>query len=168
MMKKKKEYIWCLIEFPDGRKEWYCVSKLLRQALFLEKKINRYWKNTLIGCYINASTTEYSHDHQTRLTVGRIEKIKILSYRSHDWHWTRNQFVTPNHLMDFDSAYNYLKHDYSWYNKFAIWVALRYWHNLLLQNKIKLIRKKLHRKMWKLHKFIEYENIVTKSIENKK
>ena len=100
--------------------------------------------------------------------MGRIEKIKILSYRSHDWHWTRNQFVTPNHLMDFDSAYNYLKHDYSWYNKFAIWVALRYWHNLLLQNKIKLIRKKLHRKMWKLHKFIEYENIVTKSIENKK
>ena len=53
-MRKRQEYIWCLIALPDGNKEWYCLSKVLRRALFIEKKNNQFWKQTMIGnCWYN-------------------------------------------------------------------------------------------------------------------
>ena len=75
-MQKRQEYIWCLIELSNGNKEWYCLSKVLRRALFIEKKHNQFWKKTMIGNYITVARSKYIRG-RARLTVGRIEKIRI-------------------------------------------------------------------------------------------
>lgn len=142
-MHHRREYIWCLVELMDGRQEWYCISRVLREALFFEKKINPYWKNTLIGCYLNVARSKYHHG-EARLTVGKVRKIRIYHRRPKDWHWTRNQFVTADHLEDFKDAYHYLKHNYAWYNAFAIWQALLYWHFALRQKDLQQTRKHLN------------------------
>ncbi len=75
-MQKRHEYIWCLIELSNGNKEWYCLSKVLRRALFIEKKHNQFWKKAMIGNYITVARSKYIRG-RARLTVGRIEKIRI-------------------------------------------------------------------------------------------
>lgn len=154
---RKRTYIWALIEFTNGNKEWYCISRVLRESLLAERKVNRYWKNTMIGNYITVSTCEYVNN-RTKLTVGKITKLSLSGRGTHGFHWTRNQFVTPDHLLDFRDAYNYLKHDYSWYNRFAIWVALKYWHNELVQWKIKKMKKAIGRKSWQVRNFRNHFN----------
>lgn len=151
-MNKKREYIWCLIEFPNGDEKWYCVSRVLREALLMAKKNDRYWKKKFMGNYLTVALDKYTFD-RAPLTVGKVKKISISTHRTNSWNWTRNQFVTPDHLMNFNSAYNYLKHDYSWYNRFSIWMALRYWHNKLLQKKIKTTKKSIGRIRGKLFKY---------------
>lgn len=149
MGKYKKEYIWCLIEFPDGKKEWYCISRVLREALLAEKKVNQFWKNTMIGNYITVSTTKYING-KARLKVGKITKIRVLGHGSRNYRWTRNQFVTPDHLMNYRDAYNYLKHNYTWYNRLSIATSLYYWHNELLKTRNRKMIKKLRRASYKL------------------
>lgn len=143
----KRQYIWALIEMTSGEKQWYCISRVLRESLLIEKVNNRFWKNTMIGNYITVSTKEYVHNH-TQLTVGKITKLSLSGRGSHSWNWTRNQFVTPDHLLDLKNAYNYLRHDYQWYNRFSIWVALNYWHTQLMQKEIKKKKKKIGRIIW--------------------
>ena len=118
-MRKRQEYIWCLIELSDGNKEWYCLSKMLRRALFIEKKNNQFWKQTMIGNYITVARSKYIKG-RARLTVGRIEKIRIRKSGAADWHWSRNQFITAEHLLNLKDSYNYLRHDYCWYNRLAV------------------------------------------------
>lgn len=146
MSKNNREFYWCLVELPNGKKEWYCISRVLREAINWEREQNqnRFWKKTLIGNYINLSVSPYQHDH-AQLSVGKICKIRIRHQGAKDWHWTRNQFVTPAELMNFKQAYNYLKHDYRWYNRWAIKLALRYWQNELCQHQVKSLRKKIHK-----------------------
>ncbi|WP_240710610.1 hypothetical protein [Lactobacillus crispatus] len=38
-MAKRHQYLWCLVELPNGKCEWYCISKVLRKALLWEKII---------------------------------------------------------------------------------------------------------------------------------
>lgn len=146
-MKQKNQYIWFLIEFTNGNKEWYCVSRVLRSAIFREKKTNQFWKNTMIGNYITVATADY-YKGRTRLTVGKIIKINISSKATKRHNWTRNQFVTPDHLLNFKDSYNYLRHDYTWYNRFAIWVALKYWHNELVMRQVRSRKKKIRQIKW--------------------
>lgn len=136
-------FIWILVQLPNNDKQWYCVSKVLRHALYWErdKNQNKYWKNSLIGNYINVATSNYVHN-QARLTVGKVLKIRIYSKRPQDWHWTRNQFISEDSLLHFRSAYNYMKHNYSWYNRISIWFALQHWHIELLQKKINNLKTK--------------------------
>lgn len=148
----QRTYIWLKIRFKDDEEKWYCVSRVLRESLLMEKTTNRFWKNKMIGNYITVSTTEYYHN-RTRLTVGKIIKINLSHHGTGGSNWTRNQFVTPEHLLNFRDAYNYLKHDYSWYNRLAIWCALFYWHNELLQQRIKKNKKKLRKKRWQVNHF---------------
>ncbi len=150
IVRKNKTYIWALIEFTNGNKEWYCISRVLRQSILIEREHNRYWKKKMIGNYITVSTTEYVMN-RTHLTVGKITKMSVSHHGTHKWNWTRNQFVTPEHLLDFRDAYNYLKHDYIWYNRFSIWIALNYWHNELLQKRIKQMKKKISRSRWQIN-----------------
>lgn len=142
---KKKAYIWCLVELPNGNKEWYSLSKKIRYALLIERKHNYFWKQSLIGNYITVARSKYIYN-RTRLSVGRVEKIIIKNRGATDWHWSRNQFVTTEHLLNLKDSYNYLKHDYSWYNRLAIKMALIYWHNKLLQNKIESKRNFIKQK----------------------
>ena len=144
-MSNKRQYIWFLIELTNGEQRWFCVSRVLREAILQEKKVNQFWKNTMIGNYITVSTSKYVKG-QTHLTVGKIKKISISTHKSYKENWTRNQFVTPDHLLKFKSAFNYLKHDYRWYNRFAIWVAMKYWYFELLQVKIKRLKKKINKR----------------------
>lgn len=151
-MTNRRQYIWALIEFTDGNKQWYCISRVLRESLLIEKANNRFWKKKMIGNYITVSTTRYVHDH-AHLTVGKITKLNISWHGTSSYNWTRNQFVTPEHLLNFRDAFNYLKHDYAWYNRFAIWVALKYWHNELEQRQIKKMKKRLRRKRYQVNHF---------------
>lgn len=147
-----KRFIWALIEFTNGDKKWYCISRILRESLLIEKENNKFWKKQMIGNYITLSTSEYNNGRAS-LTVGKIIKLNILSHGTKGWNWTRNQFVTPEHLLNFKDAYNYLKHDYHWYNRFSIWVALKYWHNELLQTKIRKSKRKIRQKIWQINRF---------------
>ena len=142
-MQKRHEYIWCLIELSNGNKEWYCLSKVLRRALFIEKKHNQFWKKTMIGNYITVARSKYIRG-RARLTVGRIEKIRIRKNGAADWHWSRNQFVTAEHLVK-----------YCWYNRLAIKVALIYWHNKLLQAELNSKRYGIKKKRLKLERKIK-------------
>ena len=153
-MQKRHEYIWCLIELSNGNKEWYCLSKVLRRALFIEKKHNQFWKKTMIGNYITVARSKYIRG-RARLTVGRIEKIRIRKNGAADWHWSRNQFVTAEHLLDLKDSFNYLKHDYCWYNRLAIKVALIYWHNKLLQAELNSKRYGIKKKRLKFERKIK-------------
>ncbi|MBA2915976.1 hypothetical protein HCN73_06460 [Lactobacillus crispatus] len=130
-MAKRHQYLWCLVELPNGKREWYCISKVLRKALLWEKNYlhNRYWRNTLIGSYLNVARTRYHHDRAI-ITVGRVIRVKILYYPTRDWHWTRNQFIAASQLENFTTAYNYMKHNYAWYNKLSIHHALRHWRRI--------------------------------------
>ena len=130
-MAKRHQYLWCLVELPNGKREWYCISKVLRKALLLQKSYlhNRYWRNTLIGSYLNVARTRYHHDRAI-ITVGRVIRVKILYYPTQDWHWTRNQFIAASQLENFTTAYNYMKHNYAWYNKLLIHHALRHWRRI--------------------------------------
>ena len=130
-MAKRHQYLWCLVELPNGNREWYCISKVLRKALLWEKNYlhNRYWCNTLIGSYLNVARTRYHHDRAI-ITVGRVIRVKILYYPTRDWHWTRNQFIAASQLDNFTTAYNYMKHNYAWYNKLLIHHALRHWRRI--------------------------------------
>lgn len=130
-MAKRHQYLWCLVELPNGKREWYCISKVLRKALLWEKNHlhNRYWRNTLIGSYLNVARTRYHHDRAI-ITVGRVIRVKILYYPIQDWHWTRNQFIAASQLENFTTAYNYMKHNYAWYNKLLIHHALRHWRRI--------------------------------------
>lgn len=130
-MAKRHQYLWCLVELPNGKCEWYCISKVLRKALLWEKNClhNRYWRNTLIGSYLNVARTRYHHDRAI-ITVGRVIRVKILYYPTQDWHWTRNQFIAASQLENFTTAYNYMKHNYAWYNKLLIHHALRHWRRI--------------------------------------
>ncbi|MCT7722047.1 MAG: hypothetical protein N5842_03525 [Lactobacillus crispatus] len=130
-MAKRHQYLWCLVELPNGKREWYCISKVLRRALLWEKNYlhNRYWRNTLIGSYLNVARTRYHHDRAI-ITVGRVSQVKILYYPTQDWHWTRNQFIAASQLENFTTAYNYMKHNYAWYNKLLIHHALRHWRRI--------------------------------------
>lgn len=150
-MYKKRTFVGLLIEFTNGEKEWYCASRVLRHALLCEKKVNQFWKNTMIGNYLTVSTSEYRHD-LTKLTVGKVVKIRLSHRGSSGYTWTRNQFVTPEHLRNFRDAYNYLKHDYKWYNRLAIYRALLIWHNQLVQKDLKSVKKQLGRKRHQLYK----------------
>lgn len=148
-VKNRRQYIWAKIELTNGCEKWYCISRVLRESLLIEKENNRFWKKEMIGNYITVATTEYVQN-RAHLTVGKVKKISVSSHGTHSWNWTRNQFVTPSHLLDFKDAYNYLRHDYSWYNRFAIWVALRYWHNKLVQVRIKKLKKSIGRARWRV------------------
>lgn len=130
-MAKRHQYLWCLVELPNGKREWYCISKVLRRALLWEKNYlhNRYWRNTLIGSYLNVARTRYHHDRAI-IIVGRVIRVKILYYPTQDWHWTRNQFIAASQLENFTTAYNYMKHNYAWYNKLLIHHALRHWRRI--------------------------------------
>lgn len=130
-MAKRHQYLWCLVELPNGKRKWYCISKVLRKALLWEKNYlhNRYWRNTLIGSYLNVARTRYHHDRAI-ITVGRVIRVKILYYPTQDWHWTRNQFIAASQLENFTTAYNYMKHNYAWYNKLSIHHALRHWRRI--------------------------------------
>ncbi len=130
-MAKRHQYLWCLVELPNGKREWYCISKVLRKALLWEKNYlhNRYWRNTLIGSYLNVARTRYHHDRAI-ITVGRVIRVKILYYPTRDLHWTRNQFIAASQLENFTTAYNYMKHNYAWYNKLSIHHALRHWRRI--------------------------------------
>ena len=130
-MAKRHQYLWCLVELPNGKCEWYCISKVLRRALLWEKNClhNRYWRNTLIGSYLNVARTRYHHDRAI-ITVGRVIRVKILYYPTQDRHWTRNQFIAASQLENFTTAYNYMKHNYAWYNKLLIHHALRHWRRI--------------------------------------
>lgn len=144
-MRRRREFIWCLVELTSGRREWYCISRMLRQALFAERKINPFWKNTLIGCYLNVGRSAYRYDI-ARIAVAKVVKIRIFHHGPRDWHWTRNQFVTPEHLeKSVRDCYHYLKHDYIWYNRLAIWHSLFYWHLKLKEKKISRLQKKLNK-----------------------
>lgn len=90
---------------------------------------NRYWRNTLIGSYLNVARTRYHHDRAI-ITVGRVIRVKILYYPTQDWHWTGNQFIAASQLENFTTAYNYMKHNYAWYNKLLIHHALRHWRRI--------------------------------------
>lgn len=139
-------YIWALIELTNGEKEWYCLSKVLRNALLWERDVqhNPYWKNTLIGNYLTVARSNYVNN-QARLTVGKVKKIRIYHRRPQDFHWTRNQFINAEALKNRKYAFNYLKHDYSWYNRFAIWVALQYWNNQLKMKSLQVTKKKIRK-----------------------
>ncbi len=50
---------------------------------------------------------------------------------------------------------NYLKHDYCWYNRLAIKVALIYWHNKLLQAELNSKRYAIKKKRLKLERKIK-------------
>lgn len=130
-MAKRHQYLWCLVELPNGKREWYCISKVLRKALLWEKNHlhNRYWRNTLIGSYLNVARTRYHHNRAI-IIVGRVIRVKILYYSTRDWHWTRNQFIAASQLENFTTAYNYMKHNYAWYNKLLIHHALRHWRRI--------------------------------------
>ena len=130
-MAKRHQYLWCLVELSNGKREWYCISKVLRKALLWEKNYsrNQYWRNTLIGSYLNVARTRYHHDRAI-ITVGRVIRVKILYYPTQDWHWTRNQFIAASQLENFTTAYNYMKHNYAWYNKLLIHHALRHWRRI--------------------------------------
>ena len=130
-MAKRHQYLWCLVELPNGKCEWYCISKVLRKALLWKKNYlhNRYWRNTLIGSYLNVARTRYHHDRAI-ITVGRVIRVKILYYPTQDWHWTGNQFIAASQLENFTTAYNYMKHNYAWYNKLLIHHALRHWRRI--------------------------------------
>ena len=130
-MAKRHQYLWCLVELPNGKCEWYCISKVLRRALLWKKNYlhNRYWRNTLIGSYLNVARTRYHHDRAI-ITVGRVIRVKILYYPTQDWHWTGNQFIAASQLENFTTAYNYMKHNYAWYNKLLIHHALRHWRRI--------------------------------------
>lgn len=130
-MAKRHQYLWCLVELPNGKRKWYCISKVLRRALLWKKNYlhNRYWRNTLIGSYLNVARTRYHHDRAI-ITVGRVIRVKILYYPTQDWHWTRNQFIAASQLENFTTAYNYMKHNYAWYNKLLIHHALRHWRRI--------------------------------------
>ena len=148
-MKNKAQnayFIWILVELPNGQRQWYCISKILRHALYWErdKNKNKFWKNSLIGSYINVATSVYVHN-QARLTVAKVLKIRIYPKRPQDWHWTRKQFISEDSLKHFNTAYNFMKHNYSWYNKIAIWFALRHWKNELTQKKISNAKKKVRK-----------------------
>lgn len=147
-MAKNRQYVWCLIEFTNGEQQWYCVSTVLREAILQEREVNPYWKNTMIGNYLTVSTRRYING-RAPLTVGKIKRISVSNHRTRGTNWTRNQFVTPEHLMNFRSAYNYLRHDYSWYNHFAIWMALKYWHNELKQVQIRKTKRRIKQLRWK-------------------
>lgn len=148
-MAAKRQYIWALIEFTNGDKKWYCISRVLRESLLIEKENNRFWKNEMIGNYLTVATTHYIHD-RAHLTVGKVTKLSVSHHGTSSYNWTRNQFVTPDHLLNFKDSYNYLRHDYAWYNRFAIWVALKYWHNELMRKQIKKMKKSLGRKRWQV------------------
>ena len=130
-MAKRHQYLWCLVELPNGKRKWYCISKVLRRALLWKKNYlhNRYWRNTLIGSYLNVARTRYHHDRAI-ITVGRVIRVKILYYPTQDWHWTGNQFIAASQLENFTTAYNYMKHNYAWYNKLLIHHALRHWRRI--------------------------------------
>lgn len=138
-MAKRRQYLWCLVELPNGKREWYCISKVLRKALLWEKNYlhNQYWRNTLIGSYLNVARTRYRHDRAI-ITVGRVVRVKILHYSTRDWHWTRNQFIAADQLENFSTAYNYMKHNYAWYNKLLIHCALRRWKWKRRKRRLKL------------------------------
>ena len=130
-MAKRHQYLWCLVELPNGKGEWYCISKVLRKALLWEKNYlhNRYWRNTLIGSYLNVARTRYHHDRAI-ITEGSVIRVKILYYPTQYWHWTRNHFIAASQLENFTTAYNYMKHNYAWYNKLLIHHALRHWRRI--------------------------------------
>ncbi|MBP2058186.1 hypothetical protein J2Z60_001363 [Lactobacillus colini] len=136
------QYIWVLIELPNGKREWYCLSKVLKRALLWEKNVrhNRFWRNTLNGKYLTVARSPYIHNYAL-LTVGRVVKVRITHKRVSDWHWTRNQFITAKHLDDLEDAYNYLKHDYSWLNRIRIKHALKKWQKISHRRK-KILRAK--------------------------
>src|SRR5699024_11464451 len=90
-----------------------------------------------------------------RLTVGWSKKIRIRKNGAAVWHWSRNQFVTAEHLLDLKDSFNYLKHDYCWYNRLAIKLALIYWHNRLLQVKLNSNRYAIKKKRLKLERKIK-------------
>lgn len=142
-MYKRRQYIWCQVELIDGSKEWYCISRVLRDALKAQRKVDPYWKSKLIGCYLNVARSQY-HFGKARIEVVKVIKIRSYPRRPKDWHWTRNQFVTPAHLLNFKDAYRYLKHDYTWYNRFSIWHSLKYWHVELEQKQIRKTKKKIN------------------------
>lgn len=105
----------------------------------------------MIGNYITVARSKYNKGH-ARLSVGRVEKIRIRRTGAADWHWSRNQFVTADHLFDLKDAYNYLKHDYRWYNRLAIKFALVYWRNKLIQSKLNSKRCSIKKKRTKLER----------------
>lgn len=137
------QYIWVLVELPNGKREWYCVSKVLKKALLWEKNVchNPFWRNTLNGKYLTVARSKYVHNHAL-LTVGRVVKVRIKNKRVTDWHWTRNQFITTKHLDNFVDAYNYLKHDYDWFNRLRIKLALRKWQKISQARRKKLLKEK--------------------------
>ncbi len=108
----------------------------------------------MIGNYITVARSKYIKG-RARLTVGRIEKIRIRKSSAADWHWSRNQFITTEHLLNLKDSYNYLRHDYCWYNRLAIKMALIYWHNKLLQIKLNSKRYAVKKKRLKLERTLK-------------
>ena len=110
----------------ENKTQSYICLHFSQQKNYLH---NRYWRNTLIGSYLNVARTRYHHDRAI-ITVGRVIRVKILYYPTQDWHQTRNQFIAASQLENFTTAYNYMKHNYAWYNKLLIHHALRHWRRI--------------------------------------
>lgn len=141
---RRNQYIWVLVELPNGKREWYCVSKVLKKALLWEKNVchNKFWRNTLNGKYLTVARSRYIHNYAL-LTVARVVKVRIKDKRVKDWHWTRNQFITAQHLENLDDAYNYLKHDYDWFNRIRIKRALKKWQKISHERQQKKLTQKI-------------------------
>lgn len=144
-MKNKRYYMFAKVLLPNGKIKEVLISSVLRHALIYEKKTlhNKYWFKTLTGKYLTISVLHYYLGH-TLLTVGKVLFVgfkPLNELQKHKMTYSRNQFVTSKALKD-GTAFHYLKHNYSWYNKVRIWLAVSMWTKTInTKNKKGFIKK---------------------------
>lgn len=127
MKKKKRENVFCRVQFLNGEKRIYQFPNDLREAMLQSYKDDEL-KGILKGALINVPTSAYKNNHAD-LHLAKILHI-FVEEKERRWR-TRGQFLTKDswtNKLSF-SQVKFLLHDHNFKNKCRILLDLFKWRH---------------------------------------
>lgn len=124
--------------------KYFMLAKKLARALDLDRKqgIVNYIK-PLQNAYLPVPVSDYNKNNNAILSVARIISVKKVRRRP-DCLCTRSQFVLGSDIVNIEHAYNFMRHDYPWYDRMCIYFGLLFFREVELK---KQRQRKLQQRM---------------------
>lgn len=120
--------------------KYFRLAKKLARALDLDRRngIANYIR-PLQNAYLPVPVSDYNKRSHAILSVARIVSVKKVRCRP-DYLCTRSQFILGSNICDIEHAYNFMRHDYPWYDRMSIYFGLLFFREIEL-------KKQKHRKL---------------------
>lgn len=144
-MTKNKKYLVTVI-LPWHQKQSYILSKKLTQAIIYDNRVNNLNSIELLyNAYITVPVSKYTKHGNALMAIGKIVKIRRTPWKKSllKMAYTRSQFIIHENMIkeNYQTNFNYLKHDYTNFNDWLIKINIKYWS--YKNEKQKIVHRKI-------------------------